>query len=201
MATLHHLTDRLRLLYRRLVRRAEDDRLRRIVDVLTRTPVFETLRRADRWQLAEMMHPRHYAPGEYLYYEGDPGLGLYVVVRGRVSLLTTRDDGEPVELRQVGRHGFFGEQGLLGAADLRRLETARALTETHVLGFFSPDLRTLQHRKPAVAAAFALALATYLARRQEAFVDTLARREGRPDALRLFHRALPDGEPAPPETP
>ncbi|GIV60839.1 MAG: hypothetical protein KatS3mg043_1928 [Rhodothermaceae bacterium] len=143
MPTLHNVFSTLRGLHRRLLRREEDARLRRIVDTLRETTAFRALARRDLWALAEAVHPRHYHPDEYFYYENDPGLGLYVVQRGRVRLLVEDGDGGLQEVRQVGEHELFGESALFGTAELRRTETAQAVTETDVLGFFSPDLKTL----------------------------------------------------------
>ncbi|QXD13977.1 cyclic nucleotide-binding domain-containing protein [Rhodocaloribacter litoris] len=200
MPTLHNVFSTLRGLHRRLLRREEDARLRRIVDTLRETTAFRALARRDLWALAEAVHPRHYHPDEYFYYENDPGLGLYVVQRGRVRLLVEDGDGGLQEVRQVGEHELFGESALFGTAELRRTETAQAVTETDVLGFFSPDLKTLQRRNPRAAAAVTGALARHLALRQVALLHRLSERDGKVVTMRLFHETGASAVGLPPYT-
>lgn len=136
--------------------------------------------------VAAVLHQRTYRRDEYLYYEDDPGLGLYVVQRGRVRLL--KEEGDTVvELRQVAEHAFCGELSLLG--DFRRMETAQALTETTVLGFFRPDLKVVLKRNPQAGADVVLALARMVAAQQAALIRLVAEEEGITEALRLAEDA------------
>ncbi|WP_456429694.1 Crp/Fnr family transcriptional regulator [Rhodocaloribacter sp.] len=195
MTTARNVSGLARAFYRRLFRREEDAQLRSIVETLQETPVFQTLARGDLRELAEAMHVRTYKRDEFLYYEQDPGLGLYVVQRGRVRLFTEDEAGVIYELRQVGEREIFGEISLFGSGDLRRMETAQALTETRVLGFFSPDLKTMLRRTPKTAAAVTMALARYLALRQVETVRLLAERQGKAAAMRLLNGANPPAAP------
>ncbi|WP_457652751.1 Crp/Fnr family transcriptional regulator [Rhodocaloribacter sp.] len=195
MTTARNVSGLARAFYRRLFRREEDAQLRSIVETLQHTPVFQTLARGDLRELAEAMHVRTYKRDEFLYYEQDPGLGLYVVQRGRVRLFTEDEAGVIYELRQVGEREIFGEISLFGSGDLRRMETAQALTETRVLGFFSPDLKTMLRRTPKTAAAVTMALARYLALRQVETVRLLAERQGKAAAMRLLNGAHPPAAP------
>lgn len=195
MTTARNVSGLARAFYRRLFRREEDAQLRSIVETLQESPVFQTLARGDLRELAEAMHVRTYKRDEFLYYEQDPGLGLYVVQRGRVRLFTEDEAGVIFELRQVGEREIFGEVSLFGSGDLRRMETAQALTETRVLGFFSPDLKTMLRRTPKTAAAVTMALARYLALRQVETVRLLAERQGKAAAMRLLNGANPPAAP------
>jgi CRP-like cAMP-binding protein len=187
------LLDVVRRTYRRLVRRNEDARVREAAAVLGEAPVFQGVPRRALRALAEAVHARTFRREEFLYYEGDPGLGLYVVRDGRVRLMAEDEKGELHELCQAGPGTVFGDLALLG--DFPRMETACAVVETQVLGLFRPDLKTMRKRHPRAAAAVVEALARHLARRQVEVSRLVAEDEGRLQAKRLLERAaLRSGE-------
>jgi len=187
MALTRRIIRTLRDLYRRMFRRQEDARTREIVEVLRHVTLFKGFSGSTLRELAEVIHYRDYKRDEFLYYERDPGLGLYIVQRGRVRLLTEAGEDGVHELRQVTEHECFGELSLLG--EFRRMETAQALTETKVLGFFSPDLKTMLNRNPSAGAMVVLALARHLATRQVALIQHVTDNQGKDVALRLLDDA------------
>ncbi len=177
----------LRDTYRRMFRRQEDARTHEVVEVLRQVSLFKGFSRSALRELAEVLHRRDYKRDEFLYYENDPGLGLYIVQRGRVRLLTEDEKGKVHELRLVTENEFFGPLCLLG--EFRRMETAQAVTETRVLGFFSPDLKTMLKRNPSAGAAIFASLARHLAARQVALMQRMADDQGKVAALRLLDGA------------
>ncbi len=184
MSTLRSIQSTIRSLYRRVFSKEEDARTREIVDVLRQVPLLQELSRGTLADLAEVVHQRSYARDEFVFYENDPGLGLYVVQSGRVRVLAEAEHGAVHELRQVSERGFFGELSLLG--DFRRMETAQALTDTRVLGLFRPDLKTVLKRNPKAGAAVLSVLARHLAVRQLDLIRLLEEKAGRLDARRAL---------------
>lgn len=184
MSITRNIINAVRIGYRRMFQRQEDTRTRAVVEVLKQMPLFQGLAWGVMWELAEVLHPRRYKRDEFIYYEHDPGIGLYIVQQGTVRLLAEDENGNVHELRQVGDNDFFGALSLMG--DFRRMETAQATTETHVLGLFSPDLKTLLKRNPSVGAAVMAALAKHLAEQQVELVQRLAKNEGAISARRLL---------------
>jgi len=184
MSITRNIINAVRIGYRRMFQRQEDARTRAVVDVLKQMSLFEGLAWGTMWELAEVLHQRRYKRDEFIYYEHDPGIGLYIVQQGVVRLLAEDENGNVHELRQVGDNDFFGALSLMG--DFRRMETAQAATETHVLGLFSPDLKTLLKRNPSVGAAVMAALARHLAEQQVELVQRLAKNEGAVSARRLL---------------
>lgn len=186
MASLHSLLVAVRDFYGRLVQRQEDVQTSEIIQTLRQVPAFQSFPRRTLRDIAEVMHYRAYKREEFIYYEQDPGLGLYIVQRGRVRLLVEDEEGGLHEVRQVGPYELFGDLAVLG--DFRRLETAQAATETNVLGFFRPDLETLIKRNARAGLEVVSALARGLAGRQVETANRLsAREEGKVAALRLLH--------------
>ena len=185
MSLSRSLVNALRSVYRRMFRRQEDTRTREAVAVLNQVSLFQGLSRGALTEVSELMHRRNYRRDEFIYYANDPGLGLYIVQRGRVRLLVEDAEGGVYELWQAGEADFFGVLSILG--DFRRMETAQAVTEAQVLGFFSPDLKTLIKRNPSLGAAVIEALARHQAEQQVTLVERMAEEEGLEAALRLLY--------------
>ena len=165
-------------LYRRLFRRRLDSRTRDVAEALQSVPALGHLSSDALYAMAQVTHRRTYRRGESLYYEGDPGLGLYIVESGRVRLHTDRGPDRSHELRVLDANEMIGGLSLLG--DVRRLETAETVTEAQVLGFFRPDLKNIMRREPKAVAEIVMALARHLAAQH---VELIRRYEEQGDAV------------------
>src|SRR5689334_22212838 len=69
------------LLFRRL-----DPRQKEMIDLLKRTFIFSELKEQDLVELLHLLHERTFAAGETIFNEGEPGFGLYIVLRGEVAI-------------------------------------------------------------------------------------------------------------------
>jgi len=165
-------------LYRRLFRRRLDQHTRDVANQLRCVPALSHLSSGALYAMAGVTHRRTYRRDESLYYEGDPGLGLYIIESGRVCLTTDREADRPTELRTLETNEMVGGLSLLG--DFRRLETAETVTETQVLGFFRPDLKNVMRRDPKAGAEITMALARHVAAQH---VELVRRYEDQTDAL------------------
>lgn len=185
MATTRTVWTRFRRLTDRLFRRTKETEARVIVDTLKQVTVFQGLPSSVLRDLADALYVRDYRRDEFLYYEGDPGLGMYIVQRGRIRLVCEEEE-RVTELTHVGPYECFGIRAVLG--DFRRLESAQAISDTRVLGFFSPALKVLMNRSPKSAALITGALARHMAAYQERLVGVLSEREGKEEARRLLEQ-------------
>jgi len=50
-------------------------------------PLFESLGKRDLSLILNIIHSRSYLTGEYIFYQGDPGIGLYVIREGKVRII------------------------------------------------------------------------------------------------------------------
>jgi CRP-like cAMP-binding protein len=86
------------------------------------------LNQAARRELMQRARARHFAPGEVIIREGEPGHSCFVVIRGTVRVLK-RDPIDPrgdlVEVTRLEAGALFGEFALL--SDRRRHATCQAL--------------------------------------------------------------------------
>ncbi len=187
MSVFRSLITPLRRFSGRLFRPSVSEATRALANTLGQVPAFESLSRTALRDLAEVVHVRTYAQGEVIYYEGDPGLGLYVVQQGTVRLLATDDADVAQPVRIVTHPDLIGDLSLLGGTE--RVETAQAATEVRLLGFFRPDLSTLFRRSPKTGVVLLEALMQYIALRQVVLLEKLTEKMGRVDALHLYNSA------------
>jgi CRP/FNR family transcriptional regulator, cyclic AMP receptor protein len=165
-------------------KRPPDERGIEVIQTLRSAPIFEELRMRTLRRLAEYAHVRDYRMHETIYYDGDPGIGLYVIVRGRVAMLLEEADGAVHEIRVAGPGEMFGELAVLGST--RRTESAQAATDARVIGLFRPDIMSLVKRHPKSGSEIMSAFAHMFARREAMLIQKVSARDGRLAALRLF---------------
>lgn len=184
-------------LYRRLFQRRLDSETREMAETLRSVPALGHLSSGALHTMAAASHRRTYRRGESLYYEGDPGLGLYVVESGRVRLVSDSDTNRNRELRELEAHDMFGGLSILG--DFRRLETAETITEARVLGFFRPDLKNVIRRNPKAGTEIVMALARRVAGEHVEAIHLIEERAGREIAMDIYSDAAAhrEAEPSP----
>lgn len=187
MSTVRSLLRAGGRLYRRLFQRRLDPRIREIADVLRTVPALERLSSGALYAMASATHRRTYHRGESLYYEDDPGLGLYIVESGRIRLFSEATPERTRTLRELEANEMFGVLSLLG--DFPRLETAETLTDARVLGFFRPDLKNVMRRDPKAGTEIVLALARRVSAQHVEAIRFLEEEKGRDLALDVYAEA------------
>jgi len=106
-------------------------------EVLLSMPPFKNLSNKNIKLLMKVMHNRIYAANEYIFFQGDPGIGLYIIIRGEVSIME-EIDGERFDIAMLTRGDFFGELALLD--EEKRSASAIALKDSQLAVIFKPDL-------------------------------------------------------------
>jgi CRP-like cAMP-binding protein len=132
-------------------------------EILQRIPLFSELSRKDLKTLEDVVHDRVYEAGETIFYETEPGAGMYVIRTGRVNIVLNQYAGHPIVLAELLPGDFFGEMALLG--NMTRSATAVATEHSELIGFFHPDLIELIQLDPRIGARISLGLARTLANR------------------------------------
>jgi len=98
-------------------------------DALASTPLFAGLSQEALGALVEQLQLVTLGTGEVLFYEGDPGDALYVIVEGEVSVSA---EGPPrVEMARMGPGAFIGEVALM--TDQPRSATVTATADAELL--------------------------------------------------------------------
>jgi CRP-like cAMP-binding protein len=90
----------------------------------------------------------HFAAGETVFRQGDPGDFIYTIIKGEVAVM--REDPEQGEtmLSKLGPGEYFGEMALV--SDAPRNATVRTLTPVDVVTMERMDFTTLYTYLPAL---------------------------------------------------
>lgn len=137
------------------------------IRLLQETPIFEGIPRRVIAQLVDTMHRRVYRDQEVVFSKGDPGLGMYLVLSGQVSVSVEHN-----ELARLLPGDFFGEVALFG--EQARTADAYAHGDTELIGFFRPDLLEWVERSPKQGSRVLIQLGKVLAERLRASNEQLS---------------------------
>lgn len=129
-------------------------------NIVKNSELLKNLSITERYELLQLCHRRTYKSGEYVYYQNDPGSGLYFIEEGKIQLQV--DDKTVIQGAETENKEPYcttvespQEIGLVSIGyETRRLSSARCLTDCTLLGFFTPDFETLKKRNPQTAVKF-----------------------------------------------
>jgi CRP-like cAMP-binding protein len=116
---------------------------------LSEIPLFARLDPDDRDALLASMTRTTLKAEEPVFWIGDPGDTLYVVVDGRVEITAPDERGNHLMLDTLGPGGVFGEISLLDGGP--RSATVRAITDVTLLALTRDAFHAVLREHPAVA--------------------------------------------------
>jgi len=114
-----------------------------IYQVLAGIPIFEDMSRKELRAIERILHKRSYKENEVMFHEGDPGVGMYIIEKGRVNITLGKEEKL---LAVLSDKEFFGEIALL--SETPRTATATAVADSSILGFFQSDMIDLMETNP-----------------------------------------------------
>lgn len=126
----------------------ESSRPSPLAELLGRVPVFSTLAPQDLERIAQVAVPRHLAPGEVLFREGDVSDTCYVVRSGRVRAVRVNPGGRTITLATFGPPEFFGELAM--SEEVPRSATVEALEASELVAVLGGDMRRLMSEHPQI---------------------------------------------------
>jgi CRP/FNR family transcriptional regulator, cyclic AMP receptor protein len=139
------------------------------VDLLRRTRLFAELGQATLQALADRSIERSFPRHGRLFYQGDPGTGLFVVASGLVKVVVTSEEGEEMVLVTLGPGDALGELSIVDGGP--RSASAEALEPTVALVITRAVLLDLATRDRALTEALLQALGGLLRRLTEQASD------------------------------
>jgi CRP/FNR family transcriptional regulator, cyclic AMP receptor protein len=101
-------------------------------------PIFSRLSKRELGMLMNIIHNRNYVSGEYIFYQGDPGLGLYIIRDGEVTIQRKNEENQAASLAVFTKGDFFGELALIDGE--KRSASAVSDSDTRLAVIFKPDL-------------------------------------------------------------
>jgi CRP-like cAMP-binding protein len=118
---------------------ADDQR----IENLKGLSLFKRLTARELRELDELLHERSYQKDEVIFDEGDTGLGLFIVLSGRVKIVSSHAALQHLA-PEFGPGDCFGELALF--EEEQRTARAVALEPTQVLALFRTEFVSLLER-------------------------------------------------------
>lgn len=122
------------------------------ISTLSRIDVFEGLSGSELSALASCGIPRSYAPGEDLFYEGEPCGGLHILLMGAVKVVKTTPNGRQLVLTVQQAPATVAEVPVFDGGP--NPATVTAMTRVESLVILRDDLYSFIRRNPSLALRF-----------------------------------------------
>ncbi len=170
-------------------------RLKSKRELIFESPFLKSLSRLERYEFLSLSHHRRYKSGEFVYHQGDPATGLYLIEKGNVELVHfPAPDKDPLVLTQLSSPDCFGAFSI--DYMVRRKASARCISDTSLYGFFLSDYQTLSKRHPRAALRFIETLNTITIQHYDLVQSRFAEGSLQMEECILFSETydLPDGE-------
>jgi CRP-like cAMP-binding protein len=120
-----------------------------ILDIMAHAPLFGGLSRDELTRIGSITQQKKYDRGQAIFWDGDPGIGFYMVADGKVKIYKTSADGKEQILHIYGPGNPFGEVPVFSGN--RFPANAQALEKSHLLFFPRKDFIQLIARHPSLA--------------------------------------------------
>jgi CRP-like cAMP-binding protein len=151
-------------------------RERLIKNLLQTSPLFKPFTKAQQSDLLRRFEGHEAETGMEVIRQGEPGLGLFVVLSGELDVVARSDDGEQVTLARLDTGDIFGEMSLI--TEQPTSATVRAVSHCALLFLNRTYVERLTANIPEVREYF----------------ESVALQRARDNTLRLRGRALPAPE-------
>jgi NTE family protein len=129
-----------------------------VAEFLRNVPVFAALSDQMREEIARLAAGVSVAREEWLFREGEPADGVYVVRVGHLEVID--EAGDPQTLNTLTRGAVLGELALLSGS--ARSASVRALRDTELLKIDKASFHSLLRREPELALSLTRVLSTQL---------------------------------------
>ncbi|NWF89197.1 MAG: cyclic nucleotide-binding domain-containing protein [Ignavibacteriaceae bacterium] len=116
-----------------------------LIEILSTIPLFTELSKRDLSALFNVIHNRSYLKGEFIFHQGDPSIGMYIIREGEVRI-ERKFEQQTFLLAKFRNGDFFGELALID--DEKRSASAIAESDCKLAVIFKPDLDDFISRYP-----------------------------------------------------
>jgi CRP-like cAMP-binding protein len=120
-----------------------------IQETMAHAPLFGGLSREELTRIGSIAQQKFYERGQAIFWDGDPGVGFYMVADGKVKIYKTSTDGKEQILHIYGPGHPFGEVPVFSGS--RFPANAQALEKSRLLFFPRKDFIRLISRQPSLA--------------------------------------------------
>lgn len=119
------------------------------LDLLSQTTLFSRLGMRHLKAILRVCTERRFETGQLLVEQGNPGVGMFLIMEGRVAVEKTLRDQSVVRITENGPGQVIGEMSVLDGA--LRSASVRALEPVRCLVLAAWSFKSLMERHPEVA--------------------------------------------------
>lgn len=119
--------------------------MRSLKDKLHTTLLFKDLTRTELDKVTRYCVVRQFKEGQHIFFEGDPGTALFVILKGNVDIYTIHKNKKN-SLATLNSGTFFGELALV--YDTPRTASALATENSTLVCLFRHDIEKLVKHNP-----------------------------------------------------
>ncbi len=116
---------------------------------LKRVPLFAELQTRELAAIASIAVHNTYSSGTTIILEGEPGESLFLILRGKVSVIKGLGTPQELSLAELGPEEFFGEMSLFDREP--RSASVLAMEETEVLELDKFQFEEIMRQFPKIA--------------------------------------------------
>ena len=117
--------------------------------LLKYSSIFSSLNNDELSELADLATERNFMSNEFIFWDGDPAEGFYIVAEGQVKVLKHSSSGKDFIIAFFGPGEMFGEVAVF--EDKPYPASAQAITETKVVGIKKQAFLSFLSTRPQVA--------------------------------------------------
>ncbi len=119
------------------------------INAIAETPLFSGMDQEQLVQIRRIAREQKYERGETIFWEGDPGIGFFVVIQGKVKIYKTSVEGKEQILHIYGPGHPFGEVPVFSGSHFPA--NAQAIAKSRLFFFPRSDFIDLISTNPSLA--------------------------------------------------
>jgi len=140
----------------------EKPELRKLTKELHETMLFRDLSHAELDRVIAHAQLRSFKKGDHIFFEGDPGSALYVILKGNIQILR-HVHGKHVVLADLSKGMFFGELALVHG--MPRTATALVTEDALMVCLFRHNFEAVIKHYPKLGTKLLASISRILAKR------------------------------------
>ncbi len=144
--------------------------IRKLKNELKQTVIFNTLDNTEISTLTKHLTLRQFKKGERVFFEGDPGAALFVILKGEVQISKLTGTKKAI-FANLEKGMFFGELAL--AYNTPRTASAQVTQDALLVGLFKHDFEKIVKHYPMLGNKLLRIINNILGQRLSAVIDQL----------------------------
>ncbi len=142
--------------------------IRKLQNDINQTTIFKQLTSPEMRTVSKYLQIRQFRKGERVFFEGDKGSALFIVLRGNVQI-SKIGNGKKTIFADLGNGSFFGELALVH--DVPRTASAMSTEDSILVCLFRHDFERIIKNYPILGNKMQSIIGKILAQRLSAIIE------------------------------